>query len=71
MRNIINISMPDNLVKIVRNEIREGNFASTSEFFRHLVRLWNTEKTLKDLEVSKKDFEKGRYKVLKSLDDLD
>ncbi|HDH31399.1 MAG TPA: ribbon-helix-helix protein, CopG family, partial [Candidatus Wolfebacteria bacterium] len=44
MRNIINISLPDTMAKTVKKEVKKGEFASTSEFFRHLIRLWNTRK---------------------------
>ncbi|MDP3962306.1 MAG: ribbon-helix-helix domain-containing protein [bacterium] len=70
MRTIINISLPNSLAKEVKNEVKEGNFASTSEFFRHLLRLWNTEKMYRDLQISKKEFKKGNFKVLKSIKDL-
>ncbi len=39
MRNIINLSLPQELAGIVRREVRRGKFASTSEFFRHLLRI--------------------------------
>lgn len=70
MRSILNISLPEALADEVRQEVKDGKFASTSEFFRHLLRLWNTEKLYRDLQQSEKDFKAGKYKVLKSLKDL-
>ena len=70
MRSIINISLPSALAIEVKKEVKAGNFATTSEFFRHLWRLWKEEKLLKDLHASERDFKKGRFKVLKSLKDL-
>lgn len=68
MRNVINISLPQELTRAVKKEVREGNYASVSEFFRHLLR---THKLAKGLNKAKNDFDKGRnWKVLKSLKDL-
>lgn len=70
MRTVLNISLPKAMADEVKREVKDGKFASTSEFFRHILRVWNTEKLYKDLQESKRDFEKGDYKVLKSLKDL-
>ena len=70
MRNIINISLPDTMVKTVKKEVKKGEFASTSEFFRHLIRLWNTRKLAQELNNDKKEFEAGKGKILKSLKEL-
>jgi len=70
MRSILNISLPEALADEVRQEVKDGKFASTSEFFRHLLRLWNTEKLYRDLQQSEKEFKAGKYKVLKSFKDL-
>lgn len=70
MRTIINISLPKSLAGDVKKEVKDGKFASTSEFFRHLLRLWNTEKLYRDLKISEKQFAEGNFKVLKSLKDL-
>lgn len=70
MRSIINISLPTVLVNEVKREVKAGNFASTSEFFRHLWRLWKTEQLAVEIRASERDFAKGKFKVLKSLKDL-
>ena len=67
MRNVINISLPEELTRQVQKEVRMGNFASVSEFFRHLLR---TYKLAKELKTSRRDFETGKGKVLRSLRDL-
>lgn len=55
----------------VKKEVKEGKFASTSEFFRHLLRLWNTEKLYRDLKKSEEDYKKGKnWRKLNSLKDL-
>ena len=70
MRNIVNISLPPETVKQIKREVKIGNFASTSEFMRHLIRLWNTHKLAEGVEKSRLEFRRGNYKVLKSLKDL-
>ena len=63
--------MPAKMARDVNREVKEGKFASTSEFFRHLLRLWNTEKLARDVAISRRQFAKGNYKILKSMKDLD
>ena len=70
MRNIVNISMPADMVKIAKKEVSSGNFATTSEFFRHLLRLWNTHQLAEDLKADRKVFKAGKGKPLRSLRDL-
>ncbi|MDO8497984.1 MAG: ribbon-helix-helix domain-containing protein [bacterium] len=72
MRTILNISLPETLAVEVKKEVKEGKFASTSEFFRHLLRLWNTEKLYRELKKADKDWENGRkgWKKLNSVRDL-
>ncbi len=70
MRNIINISMPNEMVKVIKKEVKRGQYASTSEFFRGLVRSWQEEKLLIDLKESQSEIRKGKGKVLRSLKDL-
>jgi Arc/MetJ-type ribon-helix-helix transcriptional regulator len=60
MRSIINISLPKSLAAEVRKEVKAGHFASTSEFFRHVLRLWNTEQLARRLEKADRDFKKGK-----------
>ena len=71
MRDVINISMPTEMVRDVNREIRIGKFASKSEFFRHLLRMWNTQKLAMELKREQKEFRKGNYKVLRSLKNID
>jgi Arc/MetJ-type ribon-helix-helix transcriptional regulator len=69
MRNIINISLPVELTKVVKKEVKTGNYASVSEYFRHLLR---TNQLAKELDKAKRDFTQGKknWKILKSLEDL-
>ena len=70
MRNIINISLPKELAITVRQEVKRGKFATTSEYFRHLVRFWNSYNLAQELDREKKKFEAGKFKILRSLKDL-
>ena len=70
MRNIMNISLPKEMVVDIKRGVKEGKFASTSEFMRHLIRVWNTEQLMRDVEQSRKEIAAGKYKVLRSLKDL-
>ncbi|MEK7121355.1 MAG: ribbon-helix-helix domain-containing protein [Patescibacteria group bacterium] len=67
MRNIINISLPEEMAKAVEREVKKGQFASTSEYFRHLLR---THELAEELEKSRREFEFGKGKILRSLKDL-
>jgi Arc/MetJ-type ribon-helix-helix transcriptional regulator len=71
MRTILNISLPEALASEVKREVREGKFASTSEFFRHLLRLWNTEKLSRELKKADEDWKNGKknWKKLNSVRD--
>ena len=71
MRSIINISLPASLAAEVKKEVKAGHFASTSEFFRHLWRLWNTEKLSMELNKADDDFKKGKnWKHFDSMRDI-
>ncbi len=67
MRAILNISLPENLTKVVEKAVDQGNYASKSEFFRYLLRLWIE---AEELEKSRKELERGKGKLLRSLKDL-
>lgn len=70
MRSIINISLPRDMVSTVEQEVQIGGFASKSEFFRHLLRLWNTRELYAELHERRRDFMAGKGKLLRSLKDL-
>ncbi|MBM3256606.1 MAG: ribbon-helix-helix protein, CopG family [Candidatus Moranbacteria bacterium] len=70
MRNIVNISLPKTLNRTVEREVKKGGYASKSEFFRYLLRLWNEKQLAKVLNEDRKEFEAGKGKVLKSLKNL-
>ena len=70
MRKIINISLPEELKKEVGKVVKSGRYATASEFFRDLIRLWKEEELLQELRESQLEIARGKGKVLKSLKDL-
>lgn len=71
MRAIINISLPQAMVKDVEEHVKTGKYASKSEFFRHLLRDWQEDQILRDVRQSRKEFAVGKGKLLKSFKDLE
>ena len=70
MRQVINISLPLPLSTVVNDEVKSGRFATKSEFFRNLLRLWLEGKLVYELGESRKELKAGKGKLLKSLKDL-
>lgn len=68
MRNIMNISLPVDMMREVQKEVKKGHFASVSEYMRQLIR---SDKLYRELEEQEKDFAAGKGILLKSLKDLD
>jgi Arc/MetJ-type ribon-helix-helix transcriptional regulator len=70
MREVINISLPTPMVKTVKTAVKNGAFSSTSEFFRHLLREWQEEQVLNEVNKSRAEISAGKGKILKSFKDL-
>ena len=70
MRNIVNISLPSPMMRIVNEGVKHGRYATKSEFFRALLRLWSEGKFAEELEASRDELRGGKGKVLRSLKDL-
>ncbi len=70
MRQIVNISLPSETVKMIKQEVKNGGYASVSEFMRHLIRMWHTDQLAGEIRQSEKEFAAGKGKELKSLDDM-
>lgn len=71
MRTIMTISLPRQMVKTVKDEVKSGKYASASEFFRDLLREWEDKRLLAELRQSQKEIAMGRGKILRSLDELE
>ncbi|TRZ78338.1 ribbon-helix-helix protein, CopG family [bacterium] len=70
MREVINISLPSRMVKTVKTAVKKGDYISTSEFFRDLLRDWQANKLLSELNESREEIRLGKGNTLKSLKDL-
>jgi len=70
MRTVVNISLPVALGRVVDKEVATGNYATKSEFFRSLLRLWMEGKLARELAESRVEMRAGHRKILKSLRDL-
>ncbi len=70
MRTIINISLPKSMAIAVEHNVKRGNFATKSEFFRTLLRLWMEGKLAMELDASREELSHGKGKLLRSLQDL-
>lgn len=70
MRQIINISLPEDVADFVKNESKNNGYASVSEFFRAVLREYKENKILKDLKKSSKYAKLGKYSKVKSLEEL-
>lgn len=70
MRNIINISLPDTMVRIVEKEVKKGKYATKSEFFRSLLREREENRILAELKESQREINTGKGRTLRSLKDL-
>ena len=62
--------MPASMKKKVEQAVKEGNYASVSEFFRDAVRTWSEERLYRSVLQSEKEFAEGKGKKLRSLRDL-
>lgn len=63
--------MPASLKKNVDRAVKEGNYASVSEFFRDTIRAWENECLVRELRESQAATRRGEFKILRSLKDLD
>lgn len=81
MRSIINISLPKEMADEIKQEVKKGRYASTSEFFRTLLREYRRARLAKELHAETARFKKALakgpeylenagFKELKSLKDL-
>lgn len=58
------------MVEEIEAEVTLGNFATKSEFFRHILRFWKEEKLSRELNKGKAEIRAGKGVYLKSLADL-
>lgn len=73
MRKILNISLPEELAEEIRKEVKNGGFASISEFVRVALRVYREEASMRrdhrELRVHE-EFMRKKAIQMKSLRDL-
>ncbi len=62
--------MPEALAKEVDRAVKDGAFASKSEFIRDLLREWKEKRLAEEVALSRREIAAGKGKVLRSLRDL-
>jgi len=67
MRQAFSISLPKIMAGAVERTVKEGQYASKSEFFRDLLRMWLDGKIGKELSKSHEELAAGKGKILSSL----
>lgn len=70
MRQVMNISLPSTMAGVVKKAVKEGNYISTSEFFRDLLRSWMEDRLLMEVNAGRQEIKAGKGTVLRSLKDL-
>ncbi len=70
MRAVVNISLPMPMVRVVEQTVKDRSYASKSEFFRMLLRLWMEGQLKEELEESRAELRAGKGKLLRSLKNL-
>lgn len=70
MEETTQISLPESLVKEVKNEKKLAGYKNTGEFIRHILRMWKTKRLGEELRRDRKKFEANKGKELSSLSDL-
>lgn len=70
MRQILNISLPKEMVTSVKREVKERGFSSVSEYVRSLIRKKWDEDMWRQIQQSEKEIAEGKGVKLRSLKDL-
>ena len=70
MRTAMTISVPEAMRKEIAREVKNGGYASVSEFFRAVMRERSENAVLNDVVESRREVSNGSAKTLRSLKDL-
>lgn len=70
MRSIVSLSLPAEIMALIKEEMKRRHFTSVSEYFRDLLRRHYEDALFEELLASQKEIAEGKGKVLKSLRDL-
>jgi Arc/MetJ-type ribon-helix-helix transcriptional regulator len=70
MRSIVNLSIPEDMLRDIKREVKRGKYASVSEYFRHLWREQRSVILARQLKKESSEYERGLAKKLHSHRDL-
>jgi putative addiction module CopG family antidote len=70
MRSILNISLPEEMAKEIKREVKAGQFSSVSEFIRAAVRAYDTERALRISRRAEKAYREGKLRKVGSFGEL-
>jgi Arc/MetJ-type ribon-helix-helix transcriptional regulator len=70
MRTIVNISLPIETKREIAKEVKDGGYASVSEFFRTILRERKERALYSGILESRREFDLGKGKRLRGLRDL-
>ena len=70
MRQILSISLPLDLRRFVDKSVKDGDFSTTSEFFRDLLRERKEREAIQAVLKSEREFKAGGGRRLRSLRSL-
>ncbi len=75
MRQVLSISLQEDIIKDVKKRVKNCGFKSISEYFKYLFKM-DTEDVISEKELlvaakqAEKDYKNGKLKKLNSLSDL-
>jgi len=75
MRQVLSISLQEDIIKDIKNRVNNGGFKSVSEYFKYLFKI-DTEDIISEKELmediiqARRDYKNGKLKTLKYLKDL-
>lgn len=58
------------MADLVSTQVKNGKYSSKSEFIRHLIRDWQQNSEISQIQSALNDMKKGKKYLLKSLKDL-
>lgn len=75
MRQVLSISLPENLVKQIKNRVKNKGFNSVSEYFKHLFEedsnnIISEKELLADIKQAEAEYAQGKTIKAESISDL-
>lgn len=75
MRQVLSISLPGDMIKTIKQRVKNEGFNSVSEYFKYLFKMdtediISEEELLKDIKQARKEYKEGKTIKADSLADL-